>query len=118
RCDLMRGGPEDVIQGTSAREFAAEGIERFNRAQPLLGRGSLLPSAPRKIGNKNGQDGEENEGSDVRRLYSEGEEWGQEKENIAERCGQRRHQRWQQPVTHRDADNGGQQHERDVLQTK
>ena len=81
-----------------------------------LRRDRLRARARGDIGDDDRDDDEEDEGRDVGRVGDgEGVDRRQEEEVVAERRGDARQQRRPQAEAHRDADDGGQKHQIDVL---
>ncbi len=113
---LIGRGPQHVVERADARELAAEGIERLDRAGAPLRGHDRAPAARRHVRDNDRNDDEEHESRDIGRIGDrEGVDRRQEEEIVAKRRHDAREQRRQQTEPYRDADDGGEQHQIDVL---
>ena len=119
QCGLIGGRPQHVIERADAGQLAAESIEQLDRTHALMGGHGPGPPARGKMRHDDGHDREQHERGDIVRIGDrEGIDRRQEEEIVAERGGDGGRKRRQQPVTHRDADDGGQKDEIDVLDSE
>ena len=116
RGDLLPRGPQQVVERDDPGDLAAEGVERLRRLGPARRRERRLPGSGGEMARDDCHDEEEEQGGDVGRIgHGEGMEGWDEEEVVGQRTENTGRQRRPEPVADRDGDDGGQEHQVDVL---